>query len=78
MIGRQGPQGASLGGWAQRPWAQKGVLVTHLGWSQDLGWVPLEQELLAAPTAGSGEKGLTLIKPLPSCKERGGLGLDSG
>lgn len=53
--------------------------MTHLGWSQDLGWVHLEQELLAALTAGSGEKGLTLIKPLPSfCKERGGLGLDSG
>lgn len=41
----------------------EGVLVTHLGWSQDVGWVHLEQELLAVPTAGSGEKGLILINP---------------
>lgn len=62
-----GPKGASVGqqSRAPRPWIlsglgerseQKGVLVTHLGWSQDLGRVHVEHELLATPTAGQWEE----------------------
>lgn len=42
--------------WARGAEQQKGVLVTYLGWSQDLGRVHLEQELLATPTAGQWEE----------------------
>lgn len=56
MIGQRGQREPPWAGRAELKGKQKWALVTHLGWSQDLGRVHSEQELLATPTAGQWEE----------------------